>query len=144
MTSASAKLKSCYDWWSVSQYVLVSSSLWNLWPDIIQSHIMTDNESASLSWYQAPIWDQRPILVSGAHLEPATNFSISFSQSQSYIKSWCRAQSGTFDQRYFSFFFFKVSVLSYGSALFDERSVCHLSVYSQSTVVSYYVEPDTI
>jgi hypothetical protein len=29
------KSKSCYDWRSVSQYVLVSSSLWNLWPDII-------------------------------------------------------------------------------------------------------------
>jgi hypothetical protein len=27
--------KSCYDWRSVSQYVLVSSSLWELWPDII-------------------------------------------------------------------------------------------------------------
>jgi hypothetical protein len=27
--------KSYYDWRSVSQYVLVSSSLWNLWPDII-------------------------------------------------------------------------------------------------------------
>jgi hypothetical protein len=31
----SLKLKSCYDWRSVSHYVLVSSSLWNLWPDII-------------------------------------------------------------------------------------------------------------
>jgi hypothetical protein len=30
-----SKPKSCYDWRSVSQYVLVSSSLWNLWPDII-------------------------------------------------------------------------------------------------------------
>jgi hypothetical protein len=29
------KSKSCYDWRSVSQYVLVSSLLWNLWPDII-------------------------------------------------------------------------------------------------------------
>jgi hypothetical protein len=29
------KSKSCYDWRSVSQYVLVSSPLWNLWPDII-------------------------------------------------------------------------------------------------------------
>jgi hypothetical protein len=32
--------------------------------------------------------------------------------------SWCRAQSGTFDQR----FFFKVTVLSFGGALSDERS----------------------
>jgi hypothetical protein len=29
-----SKSKSCYDWWSVIQYVLVSSPLWNLWPDI--------------------------------------------------------------------------------------------------------------
>jgi hypothetical protein len=29
------KSKSCYDWRSVSQYVLVSSPLWNLRPDII-------------------------------------------------------------------------------------------------------------
>jgi hypothetical protein len=49
------------------------------------------------------------------------------SQSQSYFtadgqsvsKSWCRAQSGTFDQRSF---FLKVSVLSFGGALSDERS----------------------
>jgi hypothetical protein len=54
--------------------------------------------------------------------------------SQSVSKSWCRAQSGTFDQRYFSFFFLKVSVLSYGDALSDERSglsfVSLQSVYS--------------
>jgi hypothetical protein len=29
-----SKSKSRYDWWSVSQYVKVSSPLWNLWPDI--------------------------------------------------------------------------------------------------------------
>jgi hypothetical protein len=34
-TVIKSKSKSCYDWRSVSQYVLVSSSLWNLWPDII-------------------------------------------------------------------------------------------------------------
>jgi hypothetical protein len=28
------KLKSRYDWWSVSQYGLVTSPLWDLWPDI--------------------------------------------------------------------------------------------------------------
>jgi hypothetical protein len=32
-----SKSESCYDWQPVSQYVLVSSSLWNLWPDIILS-----------------------------------------------------------------------------------------------------------
>jgi hypothetical protein len=30
-----SKSKPCYDWRSVSQYVLVSNSLWNLCPDII-------------------------------------------------------------------------------------------------------------
>jgi hypothetical protein len=40
--------------------------------------------------------------------------------SQSVSKSWCRAQSGTFDQR--SFFFLKVSALLFGGALSDERS----------------------
>jgi hypothetical protein len=30
-----SKSRSCYGWRSVSQYVLVSSSLWNLWPYII-------------------------------------------------------------------------------------------------------------
>jgi hypothetical protein len=29
-----------------------------------QSHITTDNQSASPSWCQAPIWDQRPIFLS--------------------------------------------------------------------------------
>jgi hypothetical protein len=29
-----------------------------------QSYIMTDSESASLSWCQAPIWDLRPIFLS--------------------------------------------------------------------------------
>jgi hypothetical protein len=55
---------------------------------------------------------------------------ISQSQSQSYFtadgqsvsKSWCRAQSGTFDQRYYFFFSLKVTVLSFGGALSDERS----------------------
>jgi hypothetical protein len=41
---------------------------------------------------------------------------------QSFSKSWCRAQSGTFDQRSFFFFFLKVSVLSFEGALSDERS----------------------
>jgi hypothetical protein len=34
-SKSKSKSKSCYYWRSVSQYVLGSSSLWNLWPDII-------------------------------------------------------------------------------------------------------------
>jgi hypothetical protein len=40
------KSKSCYDWRSISQYVFVSSSLRNLWPDII----------ALLSLWGRPLW----------------------------------------------------------------------------------------
>jgi hypothetical protein len=29
-----------------------------------QSHITTNNQSASPSWCQAPIWDQQPIILS--------------------------------------------------------------------------------
>jgi hypothetical protein len=61
------------------------------------------------------------------------------SQSQSYFTtdgqsvsmSWCRAQLGTFDQRYYTFFFLKVTVLSYlGRPLWREVG----SVICQSTV----------
>jgi hypothetical protein len=43
---------------------------------------------------------------------------------QSVSKSWCRAQSGTFDQRYisFSFFFLKLQSCLIWGALSDERS----------------------
>jgi hypothetical protein len=53
------------------------------------------------------------------------------SDGQSVSMSWCRAQSGTFDQR---FFFSKVTVLSFWGALSDERSglscvsLCHWSL----------------
>jgi hypothetical protein len=58
-----------------------------------------------------------------------------FSQSQSYITtdgqsvimSWCRAQSGTFDQRYF-FFPKLLSCLFLGRPLTRGR-ICHLSVF---------------
>jgi hypothetical protein len=57
--------------------------------------------------------------------------------SQSVSKSWCRAQSGTFDQR---FFFFKVTVLSFWGALSNERSgLSFVSLLSiESKVVSEF------
>jgi hypothetical protein len=66
------------------------------------------------------------------------------SQSQSYFTtggqsvsmSWCRAQSGTFDQR---FFFESYSLVLFGAPSLTRGRVCHLSVYSQSTVVSQYL-----
>jgi hypothetical protein len=75
--------------------VLVRGERDNLTGIQSQSYITTDGQSASLSWCQAPIWDQRPIffyrntksklyydrqsvgqsvLVSGTHLGPASNF----------------------------------------------------------------------
>jgi hypothetical protein len=33
-SQSQSKPKLRYDWWSVSQYVVVSSPLWDLWPDI--------------------------------------------------------------------------------------------------------------
>jgi hypothetical protein len=75
--------------------------------------------------------------------------SQSQSQSQSYITtdsqsvsmSWRRAQSGTFDQRYI--FFFKVTVLSFGGALSDERSgllfVSLLSIHFNSLYIYIYI-----
>jgi hypothetical protein len=68
---------------------------------------------------------------------------VRVSQSQSYFTtdgqsvsmSWCRAQFGTFDQRYYFFFFLKVAVLSYfGAPSLTRSRVCHLSVYSSQSV----------
>jgi hypothetical protein len=82
------KSKSRYDRRSVSQYVVVSSSLWNPWPDIIlseiavlspwgalsnersglksqsQSHVTTDNQSVSMSWCQVHSGTRHKILYS--------------------------------------------------------------------------------
>jgi hypothetical protein len=76
-----------YDSRSVSQYVLVSSPLWDLRPDITSclkfavfflwsalsddrtegrsgSYFMTHGQSVSMSWYRAPLWDLRPDITS--------------------------------------------------------------------------------
>jgi hypothetical protein len=53
--------------------------------------------------------------------------SYNTTDGQSVSTSWCRAQSGTFDQR---FFFFKVTVLSFlGAPSLTRGRVCHLSVF---------------
>jgi hypothetical protein len=71
-----------------------------------------------------------------------------FSQSQSHFTtddqsvsmSWCRAQSGTFDQRYlFIFFFLNYGLVLFGAPSLTRGRVCHLPGYSQSTVVSHYL-----
>jgi hypothetical protein len=76
-------------------------------------------------------------------------FPPSQSQSQSHTAtdgrsvntSWCRAQSGTYDQS----FFFKVTVLSFGGALSDERlglscvSLCHWSLQLSVNIYNKYL-----
>jgi hypothetical protein len=66
----------------------------------------------------------------------SVNVTLQLTVSQSVSMSWCRAQSGTFDQR----FFFKVTVLSFWGALSDERSgLSFVSLLSmESKVVSEF------
>jgi hypothetical protein len=53
------QLQLIYDRQSVGQSVLVSGAH----PGQSQSHITTDNQSASPSWCQAPIWDPPPVFL---------------------------------------------------------------------------------
>jgi hypothetical protein len=79
---------------SVSQYVLVSNSLWNLWADIIfclkvavlslwgaLSHERSGLSPARAKSKSKSHYDQQSVgesvLMSGAHLRPVTNFSFS-------------------------------------------------------------------
>jgi hypothetical protein len=68
--------------------------------------------------------------------------SYSTSDSQSVSKSWCRAQSGTFDQRYIYIFFFQSYCLVFylGHSLWrGVGSVICQSLSIQSTVASQYL-----
>jgi hypothetical protein len=66
------------------------------------------------------------------------------SQSQSYIRtdsqsvsmSWCRAQSGTFDQRSFFFVFLKLLSCHLGAPSLTRGRICPLSI--QSKIVSVF------
>jgi hypothetical protein len=58
---------------------------------------------------------------------------------RSVLVSWCRAQIRTFDQRYY-FFFESYSLVLFGAPSLTRGRVCHLSVYSQCTVVSIYIK----
>jgi hypothetical protein len=116
---------------SLSIYSLI------LWPKFQKKQqnpkVTTDNQSANPSWCQVPIWDPWPVfLQSLSHI--ATDGQ---SVSQSVCLSWCQAQ--ILDIWPEIFFFFIVTVLSFWSALSDERlglscvSLCHwsLPVYLQ-------------
>jgi hypothetical protein len=99
----------------MSEPVFMKLGLYNSAPELIQNGLLLKTfQSVCVS-----------VCVSRQRLDI---HSLSQSQSQSYIttdsqsvsKSWCRAHSGTFDQRSF-FFFLKFTVLSFGGALSDER-----------------------
>jgi hypothetical protein len=99
-----------------------------------ESELHYNWQSVSKSWCRAQIgtFDQRSIFF---FLSQSQSYITTDSQSVS--KSWCRAQSGTFDQR--SIFFFKFLSCHLGAPSLTRGRVCHLSVYSQSTVVSQYL-----
>jgi hypothetical protein len=99
--SCQSKPKSCYDWRSVSQYVLVSSPLWNLWPllsvwkllcCLCGAPSLTRGRVCWLNWLEVKVtygWRSKSkwhydrqsvgqsVLVSGSNLGPATNFTFS-------------------------------------------------------------------
>jgi hypothetical protein len=91
------KLKSHYDRRSLGQFFLVS----------------------------CPFWGKRPgyIYLSDNYFQVSQSQSYFTTDGQSVSMSWCRAQSGTFDQRYIFFFFFlKLQSCLIWGALSDERS----------------------
>jgi hypothetical protein len=76
------------------------------------------------------------------HCYTLTTHSQSQSQSyfttdgQSVSMSWCRAQFGTFDQRYY-FFFDSFSLVLFGAPSLTRGRVCHLAVHLHSCVHDY-------
>jgi hypothetical protein len=50
-----------------------------------QSYLMTDGQSASLSWYQAPIWDLWPLLLSLTYLD---SWGFVIMGAASLIRGW--------------------------------------------------------
>jgi hypothetical protein len=59
----SKKSKSHYNWWSVSQYVKVSSPLWDLWPDMTFCPKVTLRLTVSMSRHQAHLGTCDQILI---------------------------------------------------------------------------------
>jgi hypothetical protein len=68
--------------------------------------------------------------INQSHRQSQSHFTT---DGQSVSMSWCRAQSGTFDQRYLFIFFLNYSLVLFGAPSLTRGRVCHLSVYSQST-----------
>jgi hypothetical protein len=95
------------------------------------------------AWHRADIEETSPLLP---RFQSESELHYNWqSVSQSVSMSWCRAQSGTFDQRSYFFFFFFFFFESYclviwGRPLWREvRSVICQSLSIQSTVVSIYI-----
>jgi hypothetical protein len=88
----------------------------------------------SSSHGHSPQWYNHPSLLP-PHQSQSQSQSYITTDSQSVSKSWCRAQSGTFDQRSFFFFFESFCLVIWGRPLWREVR----SVICQSTVVSQYL-----
>jgi hypothetical protein len=81
--------------------------------------------------------DNVDVLVLTLREEHMLRVFDSQSQSQSYFTtdgqsvsmSWCRAQFGTFDQRFF--FVESYSLVLFGAPSLTRGRVCHLSVFCQ-------------
>jgi hypothetical protein len=56
LNTSRAESKSHYNWRSVSHYVKVSSTLWDLWPDIILSVRRLFSDSCCLVSVGRPLW----------------------------------------------------------------------------------------
>jgi hypothetical protein len=63
--------------------------------------------------------------------------TLRLTASRSVCLSWCRAQSGNFDQRFFSS---KVTVLSSGTPSLTRGRVCHLSIFVIAVYSSQYIQ----
>jgi hypothetical protein len=106
-----------------------------------ESHGTHDHILLSQIWDSPNLEGQVPIFIS--HRSQSQSQSYITTDSQAVSMSWCRAQSGTFDQRpYFFVFFFKVTVLCYlGRPLWRDVGsvICHyLSLYNTHFTITIF------
>jgi hypothetical protein len=80
-----SKSKSHYDWWSVSQCIVVSSPLWDLWPDIASCQKVAvlflwgalSDERSGLSFCQC-----QPVVI-------CQNVHLIFTPHEFHTVQWC-------------------------------------------------------
>jgi hypothetical protein len=86
--------------------------------------------AASQCWIFLALFRAFPKEVASSTPQAAEQSYIT-SDGRSVSKSWCRAQSGTFDQRYIYIFFESYSLVLFGAPSMTRGQVCHLSVFCQ-------------